>query len=67
MTLPEFNLSKVMDEARRSDLFTDVTLVVADGKEFKAHKAVLASLKSIIIIMVYRDFKRCTKKHWLKQ
>ena len=41
--LPEFNLSKVMDEARQSNLFTDVTLVVADGKEFKAHKAVLAS------------------------
>ena len=43
VTLPEFNLSKVMDDARRSDLFTDVTLVVADGKEFKAHKVVLAS------------------------
>lgn len=43
VTLPEFNLSKVMDEARRSDLFTDVTLVVADGKEFKARKAVLVS------------------------
>jgi hypothetical protein len=43
VTLPEFNLSKVMDEARRNNLFTDVTLVVADGKEFKAHKAVLAS------------------------
>ena len=42
-TLPEFNLSKVMDEARHSCLFTDVTLVVANGKEFKAHKAVLAS------------------------
>ena len=43
VTLPEFNLSKAMDEARRSDLFTDVTLVVADGKEFKARKAVLVS------------------------
>jgi hypothetical protein len=43
VTLPEFNLSNVMDEARRSNLFTDVTLVVADGKEFKAHKAVLAA------------------------
>ena len=43
VTLPEFNLSQVMDEARQSNLFTDVTLVVADGKEFKAHKAVLAS------------------------
>ena len=41
--LPEFNLSKVMEDARHSSLFTDVTLVVADGKEFKAHKAVLAS------------------------
>ena len=32
-----------MDEACRNNLFTDVTLVVADGKKFKAHKAVLAS------------------------
>ena len=31
-----------MKEARQNDLFTDVTLV-ADGKEFKAHKVVLAS------------------------
>ena len=31
-----------MEEARQNDLFTDVTLV-ADGKEFKAHKVVLAS------------------------
>ena len=37
-----FNLSKCMEEARQSHLFTDVTLV-ADGKEFKAHKVVLAS------------------------
>jgi hypothetical protein len=43
VTLPEFNLCKVMDEACRSNLFTDVTLVVADGKEFKAHKAILAA------------------------
>ena len=39
----EFNLSKCMQEARQSNLFTDVTLIVADGKEFKAHKVVLAS------------------------
>ena len=37
-----FNLSKCMEEARQNDLFTDVTLV-ADGKEFKAHKVILAS------------------------
>lgn len=37
-----FSFSKYMDEARRSNLFTDVTLV-ADGQEFKAHKVVLAS------------------------
>ena len=38
----DFNLSKHMEEARQNDLFTDVTLV-ADRKEFKAHKVVLAS------------------------
>ena len=38
----DFNLVKSMEEARQNDLFTDVTLV-ADGKEFKAHKVVLAS------------------------
>lgn len=37
-----FSLSKLMEEARQNDLFTDVTLV-ADGKEYKAHKVVLAS------------------------
>ena len=37
-----FHLSKCMEEARQNDLFTDVTLV-ASGKEFKAHKVVLAS------------------------
>ena len=39
----DFNLSKCMEEARQSSLFTDVTLVAADGKGFKAHKVVLAS------------------------
>ena len=38
----DFNLGVHMEEARQNDLFTDVTLV-ADGKEFKAHKVVLAS------------------------
>ena len=38
----DFNLSKHMEEACQNDLFTDVTLV-ADGKEFKAHKVVLAT------------------------
>ena len=38
----DFNLAVHMEEARQNDLFTDVTLV-ADGKEFKAHKVVLAS------------------------
>ena len=37
-----FDLGKNMEEVRQSDFFTDVTLV-ADGKEFKAHKVVLAS------------------------
>ena len=39
----EFDLSKCVEEARQNNLFTDVTLVVADQKEFKAHKVVLAS------------------------
>ena len=39
----DFDLSKCMEEARQNSLFTDVTLVVADRKEFKAHKVVLAS------------------------
>ena len=38
----DFDLGKHMEEARQNDLFTAVTLV-ADGKEFKAHKAILAS------------------------
>ena len=38
----DFNLGVHMEVARQNDLFTDVTLV-ADGKEFKAHKVVLAS------------------------
>ena len=42
MNKSNFNLSKCMEEARQSNLFTDVTLV-ADGKEFKAHKVILAS------------------------
>ena len=40
---PEFNLSKIMEEARQKNLFTDVTIIVADGVEFKAHKVVLAA------------------------
>ena len=42
ITKSDFNLGVHMEEARQNDLFTDVTLV-ADGKEFKAHKVVLAS------------------------
>ena len=38
-----FSLSRFMEEARQSNLFTDVTLVADGGKEFKAHKVVLAS------------------------
>jgi hypothetical protein len=40
---PNFSLSRFMEEARQNDLFTDVVLVLADGKEYKAHKVVLAS------------------------
>ena len=41
--VPEFNLGKIMDENRRKNFFTDVTLVTADKKEFRAHKAILAA------------------------
>ena len=41
--MPEFNLGKHLEEARRNNLFTDVTIVVAERKEFKAHKVVLAA------------------------
>ena len=37
------NLSNIMEEARKNGHFTDVTLVVAREKEFKAHKVVLAT------------------------
>ena len=37
-----FSLSKFMEEARQNNLFMDVTLI-ADGREFKAHKVILAS------------------------
>ena len=41
--VPKFNLGKLMEENRRKNLFTDVTLVAADKKEFRAHKAILAA------------------------
>ena len=37
-----FDLSKLMEDARHNDRYTDVTLVT-EGKQFKAHKVVLAS------------------------
>ena len=50
-----FSLSKFMEEARQQNLFTDVTLV-ADGKEFKAHKVVLATQSQF--------FKTRFSGHW---
>ena len=41
--VPEFNLGKRLEEDRRNNLFTDVMIVTADKKEFRAHKVVLAS------------------------
>ena len=41
--VPQFNLSKLMEENRRKNLCTDVTLVAADKEEFRAHKAILAA------------------------
>ena len=40
--MSDFSLSKCMEEARQNDQFTDVTLV-ANGREFKAHKVVPGS------------------------
>ena len=39
---PGFNLSKVLDDARQKEQYTDVVIVTKD-KEFKAHKVVIAS------------------------
>ena len=44
-----------MEEAHQNDLFTDVTLI-ADGKEFKAHKVILASQSQF--------FKTCFSNRW---
>ena len=41
-----FDLGQKMEEARRNNLFTDVTLV-AGSKEFKVHRAVLASQSTL--------------------
>ena len=41
--VPEFNLGKLMEENRHKNLFTNITLVAADKKEFKAHKLILAA------------------------
>ena len=41
--VPEFNLGKLMEDNRRKNIFTDITLVAADKKEFKAHKLILAA------------------------
>ena len=42
ISFPEFNLSKLLLEDRQNNFFTDVTIVAADKKEFRAHKVVLA-------------------------
>ena len=55
---PAFNLSETMEEARKNDLFTDVTLVAGD-KEFKAHRAVLASQSPF--------FKTRFEQHWQRE
>ena len=55
---PAFNLVETMEEARKNDLFTDVTLV-AGKKEFKAHRVVLASQSPF--------FKTRFEQHWQRE
>ena len=43
---PTFDLCRLMEDARHNDYYTDVTLVT-DGKQFKAHKVVLAIQSSV--------------------
>ena len=42
MAAPIHDLSRVLEDARHKDRYTDVT-IVTEGKEFKAHKVVLAT------------------------
>lgn len=50
-----FDLSALMTAARKDDCFTDVT-VVTRGKEFRAHKVVLATQSTF--------FKTCFEQRW---
>ena len=56
--LPCFDLSTVMDDARRRDRYTDVTVVTKE-KEFKAHKVVLACQSAF--------FETCLEERWKKE
>ena len=56
--LPCFDLSMVMDDARRRDRYTDVTVVTKE-KEFKAHKVVLACQSAF--------FETCLEERWKKE
>jgi hypothetical protein len=56
--LPCFDLSMVMDDARKRDRYTDV-IVVTKEKEFKAHKVVLACQSAF--------FETCLEERWKKE
>ena len=56
--LPCFDLSMVMDNARRRDRYTDITVVTKE-KEFKAHKVVLACQSAF--------FETCLEERWKKE
>ena len=56
--LPCFDLSMVMDDARRRDRYTDI-VVVTKEKEFKAHKVVLACQSTF--------FETCLEERWKKE
>jgi hypothetical protein len=56
--LPCFDLSMVMDDARKRDRYSDITVVTKE-KEFKAHKVVLACQSAF--------FETCLEERWKKE
>ena len=52
-SVPKFNLGKHLEEARRNNLFTDVTIVVAEGRSLKLTRSFLRlSLSSSRLVLL---------------